>query len=141
MSEFEKCLKENRLVRMEPSKDIILKEMENARFDLQRAKNSYKEDDCKWAMVQAYYAMFHAAKAMVLQKGYREKSHQCLIAALSELYVKTGDLDAEAVEDFELGMNLRHQADYGLVYDKDAADACIEKATEFVSIAESIVDC
>jgi uncharacterized protein (UPF0332 family) len=28
-----------------------------------------KDEDYKWASVQAYYSMFHAAKALVLKKG------------------------------------------------------------------------
>ena len=48
--------------------------------------------------MQSYYSMFHAAKALVLKKGYREKSHFCLIIALRELYVNKNKLNGEMVE-------------------------------------------
>ena len=76
--------------------------------------------------------MFHAAKALVLKKGYREKSHYCLIIALKELYVKEKQLKSETVENLELCMNLRHQADYGLSYHQESAKTAIKYAEEFL---------
>ena len=46
--------------------------------------------------------MFHSAKALVLKKGYREKSHYCLLVALRELYIKSGELTKDVADDFEL---------------------------------------
>lgn len=72
--------------------------------------------------------MFHAVKALVLQKGYREKSHYCLLVALRELYVETGEIDSEFAENFELSMNLRKEADYAFTYDKESAEITLQYA-------------
>jgi len=88
MNDFERCIKERRLTKIKPSNEMIQKEVESAEYDLERARNSLSEDDFKWVAVQSYYSMFHAAKALVLKRGYREKSHFCLVIALKELYVK-----------------------------------------------------
>ncbi|MEA2055847.1 MAG: HEPN domain-containing protein [Candidatus Thermoplasmatota archaeon] len=85
--------------------------------------------------MQSYYSMFHAAKALVLKRGYREKSHFCLIIALRELYVKEEQLNAEMVENLELCMNLRHEADYGLTYHQESAETAIKYAEEFLDNA------
>jgi uncharacterized protein (UPF0332 family) len=76
--------------------------------------------------------MYHVAKSLVLKKGYREKSHFCLIIALRELYVKEYELDKEMVENLELCMNLRHEADYGLTYHQESAETAIKYAKEFL---------
>lgn len=69
MNEFQRCLREGRLVKVEPSPRLIAKEISSAEYDLGRAEESLMKGDFKWASVQAYYAIFHAAKALVLSKG------------------------------------------------------------------------
>ena len=100
---------------------MVDKELDAAEHDIESAKVSRERGDAKWASVQAYYSMFHCAKALVLAKGYREKSHKCLGIALGELYVKTEEIDERTVGDFVMAMDLRHEADYGLAYSADGA--------------------
>ncbi len=133
MNDFERCIKERRLIKIKPSNEIIKKEVESSEYDLERARNSLDEGDFKWAAVQSYYSMFHAAKALVLKRGYREKSHFCLIIALRELYVKEDRLDAEMIENLELCMSLRHEADYGLTYHQESAETAIKYAEKFLN--------
>ena len=139
MNEFERCLRERRLTKIKPSKEMIKKELESAEYDLQRARNSLDDEDFKWAAVQSYYSMFHAAKALVFKKGYREKSHFCLILALKELYVTENRLDIEMVENLELCMNLRHEADYGLTYHQESAETALKYAEEFLDKALNLI--
>ena len=139
MNDFERCIKERRLIKIKPSKEMIQKEIENAEYDLERARNSLYEEDFKWSAVQSYYSMFHAAKALVLKEGYREKSHFCLIIALRELYVRKNKLNVEMVENLELCMNLRHEADYGLSYHKESAETALKYAEEFLKSALNVL--
>jgi uncharacterized protein (UPF0332 family) len=53
--------KDRKLLRTRTDRKLILKEMEGAAYDLEKARESLEDDDAKWAIVQAYYAMFHAA--------------------------------------------------------------------------------
>ena len=135
MNEFEQCVKERKLIKFKPSQDMIQKELSSAEYDLERAKNSLNEEDFKWTAIQSYYSMFHAAKALVLKKGYREKSHFCLIIALRELYVKENTLNVEMVDNIELCMHLRHEADYGLIYNQESAETAIKYAGTFLNNA------
>lgn len=118
---------------------MIQKELDSAKFDVERSKDSTADEDYKWATIQAYYSMFHAAKALVLQKGFREKSHYCLIVALKELYVKKGLLSSEMVENLELCLRLRHDADYGLIYEKDSAETAVQYAESFLLKAKKLL--
>ena len=73
MMTFERCLKERRIVKIETSQEMIDKELKGAEYDFSKAENSFDNNDFKWCSVQSYYSMFHAAKALLLKKGYREK--------------------------------------------------------------------
>lgn len=139
MNEFERCIKERRLMKIKASKEMIEKELSSAGYDLERSRDSLHDKDFKWASVQAYYSMFHAAKALVLAKGFREKSHYCLIIALNELYVKTGKMDSEIADTIELCMHLRHDADYGSIFDKESAQTAISYAEEFLDVTTQLL--
>jgi len=139
MSEFKKCLEEKKIVKVTNDKEWIEKERTEAEYDLDRAKTSLENKDYKWAIVQGYYSMFHAAKALVLSEGYREKSHHCLIVAVRELFLGKGQMSEELVVKLEEAMDLRHQADYGLEYTSEEASILIENATEFLQAAEDLL--
>ena len=139
MNDFQRCVKERHLFTIRATKEMIDKEITSAEYDLSRSKESMRDKDYKWASVQAYYSMFHAAKALVLKKGYREKSHSCLIVAIKELYVKDGTMNDELADTLELCMHLRHDADYGLIYDKESAETAIRYAQQFFSVTRKLL--
>ncbi len=136
---FKRCVGERGLVKEPVAKDLIDKELGEAESDLGRAGNSASENDFKWATVQAYYSMFHTAKALVLSKGYREKSHLCLSVALKNLFIDSGILGRKHYERFRDTMSLRKDADYGLIYSESSAKASIEWAREFLEAARDVL--
>lgn len=135
MSEFEMCLSSGRIQRVDAGMEWVQKELEQANYDLARARGSLKRRDFKWAIVQGYYSMFHGAKALVLRDGYREKSHVCLIVALRHLYVAQGRLDAVHADHLEQAMGLRNQADYAMEYSGEWAHAVVKSAASFLVAA------
>ena len=44
---------------------MVSKELDGAKDDLETAKKSLRAGDHKWATVQAYHSIFHAAKALL----------------------------------------------------------------------------
>ena len=139
MNEFEACLEKRKIVKIKPTTEMIKKEVKNARYDLTQSEGSLSRKDYKWASVQAYYSMFHSAKALILHKGYREKSHYCLLVALRELYVKTGELDKEFADNYEMCMDIRHEADYGLTYSDESAKLSVKAAKQLLETAKNIL--
>lgn len=139
MNEFERCIKERRIMKIKASKEMIEKEISSANYDLESSRESLHDKDYKWASVQAYYSMFHATKALVFDKGFRERSHHCLNVALIELYVKTGKMDPELSDTLELCMHLRHDADYGSIYDKESAQTAIRYAEQFLAETKKLL--
>lgn len=134
-----RLLEERKLTRFKASEEMVLKEVDGARYDVERAKKSLSERDYKWATIQAYYSMFHLARALILKLGYRERSHRALLTALRELYVKTGKLDMESLEDLSNAMDLREEADYGMVFSQASAMRVTEKAERFLETVSRIL--
>ena len=137
--EFDNCVEKRGLKKENPNKDMIEKEMKEANTDHDTASESFDNQAFKWCIIQSYYSMFHSAKALVLSKGYREKSHYCLKVALEELFIKTGLIDEKFLDMFDETMGARKDADYGLIYSPDAAEESLNNAAEFMAKAREIL--
>lgn len=129
---FEECLKKRLLIRIKPQIDLSEKEFNSAKKDLERAKHTIEIDkDFKWAIVQAYYSMFHAAKAVLYLIGLRERSHGCVAAALEKLSEK-GLIESSVVEEFKSCIESREDADYRNEYSEEEAGRSEEIAEGFL---------
>jgi len=123
-----RLIEERKLTRIRINRNLILKEIKGAIHDLEKARKSLSDGDFKWATVQAYYAMFHSARALRYSRGYREKSHRALLTAIRELFSRSGELDHELVEDLGNAMDMREEADYGMVFSETGAEEGVENA-------------
>jgi uncharacterized protein (UPF0332 family) len=137
--EFEQCLENKKIVSFARGKNLVKKELAVAKSDLADAKAGYENGRYKWSTIQAYYAMFHAARALVYSQGYREKSHYCLAVALGALFVDEGTMDAQSVRDFLNAMNLREAADYESDFSQSGAKAVIASAEKFIEKAAAVL--
>ena len=137
--DFNECLKRNKLTKFSKAKSFVLKEINSAKSDLETAIDSFKRENYKWATVQAYYAMFHTARALLYSKGYREKSHYCLIIALKALFVAERLLDTRLIEALQTAKTLRENADYDSDFSESSAETLVEKAQEFLEKAQEIL--
>jgi uncharacterized protein (UPF0332 family) len=138
MSQFRRFVEEGRLTRIGVDRELILKEVEVAASDLEEARDSVKRKKFKWATVQGYYSMFHSARALLYCKGFREKSHYALLVALRELF--KNELPSKILQDFDEAMNLREEADYGLVFSEEAATSIVDNAENFLQKAKGILN-
>jgi uncharacterized protein (UPF0332 family) len=138
-SEFDNCIEKRGLKKENPNKDMINKELKEAENDFNEATDSFEDKSFKWCIIQSYYAMFHAAKALVMSKGYREKSHYCLEIALNELFIKTGRIDEKFLDMFDETMGARKDADYGLIYSPDTAQEALDNSGEFIALAKKML--
>jgi uncharacterized protein (UPF0332 family) len=139
-SDFDECLKKRRIVRQDFTAELTPSESAAARSDLESARRSLADGNEKWATIQSYYAIFHAARALLFAKGYREKSHFCLKAAIQALYVDTGILEQRFVDDFDATMLLRETADYRSDFSRDGAEAALHGAERFLARAEELLE-
>jgi len=137
-NKFEKCLERKKIVSFSRGIKLTEKETKLAESDLNSSKDSFKDKDYKWATIQAYYSMFHSARSLLYFKNYREKSHQCLIEAMRELYLKKDLLNYTIIEALQKAKTLREEADYYGEFTEDNASYLIKKAEEFLERAKQI---
>lgn len=137
--DFEDCLKRNKLLKFAAAKKLVRQELKTAGEDLKTASGSLKRGSDKWATIQAYYAMFHTARALLYSEGYREKSHYCLIVAMRAIFVARGVLEVRLVEAFQTAKILRENADYENEFSKQSASGLVEKAEQFFVRAQEIL--
>ena len=137
--QFEQCLEKGKIVKIEIAPDIISKEINEAKNDLDSCERSIQERNFKWAIIQAYYSMFHSFRALIFSKGYREKSHICIKYAIESLFVDAGALDNRLLQDFSYAMKIREGADYGNVYGEDSALELRNSANRIYEVAKGLI--
>lgn len=139
-NKFKKCLEYKKIVRFNRGPNLVSKELKLSLDDLDSAKDIYKRGNYKWAIVHAYYSMFHAGRGLLYIKRYREKSHYCLIEAIRELYVKEKELSFVFIENIYKAKMLREEADYYGEYKKSMAEKLIKKSEEFLNEVKKIIE-
>lgn len=138
--DFKNCLDKKRLYKSDNAKVLATKELNSAIDDLTDAKFSFSKNRYKWATIQAYYAMFHAARALLYSKGYRERSHHCVVIGIEHLFGSEKLIYMKWVRALKNAMSLREDADYSDEYSKEGADASISNAEGFLKEAKRILE-
>lgn len=89
------------------------------------------------AMSRAYYAVFHAARALLLLEGVEVKTHGGVLRLVAERLVRAGKLEAKTNVLLVKLQAIRHESDYGFVFDIDPTDArqSFDEAKAFVDLA------
>jgi uncharacterized protein (UPF0332 family) len=136
---FEKCLRNRKIIPFPRATRLANKELAAASEDLAEARDRFRNGKYKYATINAYYAIFHAARALINSKGYRERSHYCLSVALEALFVEEGLLAGRYVRLFQDSMALREDADYICSFSKEGASMSISNAEEFIGAAKNQV--
>ena len=131
---FRACISSRGLRKFHAIPLNIEDEMREAGRDLESAKRSLLEEDYKWTIIKAYYSMFHAFKSLLFSAGYTEKSHDCLIVAIEELFTGKGLLPPSIVTDIRHAKTARESADYGLAYGRDSAEGTVKDAEQIYRI-------
>lgn len=125
------CLEKGYLAKSKPDKELSEKELNEARYDFEKAEMAFKEEDYKWCIIKCYYSMFHAAKAILFKLGYIEKKHIAVLIVLEELN-KQGKIESKFITNFKATMTAREDADYRYSYSKETAGYEITIAKEFL---------
>lgn len=89
LSDVEECFKKNQLVKSSAGKAEIANCLELAEQSAVKANKILKAGIPDVAFIIAYTAMFHAARALLYSKGFKERSHYCLVAFLKREYAET----------------------------------------------------
>ena len=113
---------------------LIATYLDSARQKLDVARRLRDSGDHDDAISRAYYAAFHAAKALLTSAGEQPRTHHGTVTLFNLLFVKTGKMSRRAGRFFSNLKDDRESADYELFSFADA-----ETARVAVEEAESII--
>jgi len=93
------------------------------------------------AISRAYYAMFYAAKAALLSKGVDLRRHSASIAKFRELFVITGQVDAEYLRYLGQAQSARERSDYApfVPVGREGALEILQAAEAFIAKVKSLL--
>lgn len=137
--DFKKCLDKKKLYRSEAAKGLAQKERKSADDDLAEAEISLSQKRYKWATIQAYYSMFHAARSLLYSHGYRERSHFCVAAGIEHLFGASKKMDAKWVRALRNAMSMREDADYSDSFSAEGTEVSVINARGFLHEIERIL--
>lgn len=89
---------------------------------------------------RAYYAMFHAAAAVLLTKNVSRSSHSGIISAFGEFFATTGLIDTVYHKYLREAFDLRQESDYeaGIEISEVEAEKLLNRAMDFVDACRKI---
>lgn len=114
----------------EQSRALLDKAAEN----LSAAQDLIRGHHFEVAASRAYYVMFYAAEAVLLEDGVEFSSHGAVQGAFGERFAKTGRLDPMFHRYLLDAYRARQSVDYDAPADlsKDDAETLVQRAQEFV---------
>ena len=125
----------------EEKKSIIDYRWQKAYDNLNEAREVAKL--CFWNLTgnRLYYAAFHMASALLLDKGLSAKSHGGLIHLIGSQFVAKGLLDKTYGRLFSRLYELRQSGDYDDLYDATEEEVLpyIEKTEAFIREMENLI--
>lgn len=94
------------------------------------------------AVSRAYYAMFHAARAILFSKGVKAKTHRGIISLFGEKIVKVGVLGEEFADMLRKAFDLRQKSDYELYAElsEELVEEVIRNAGKFVEKIRELLE-
>ena len=108
-----------------------------AKSKLSVAEKLLEQEDLADSVSRAYYGMFHAARALLLEEDSKPKTHQGVVSELGKLF--RDQIDPELVSEMSQIQSLREDADYEPYFtiQKERAEEVIEYASRFINQVET----
>lgn len=100
-----------------------------------------KSGEFKDSVSRAYYAMFHAARALLNQKGVTAKTHKGTQQMFDLHIIKNNVLSRKYGELFRKAFNQRQKSDYEVYtkFNKNEAEETINNSEDFVKTIEKLL--
>lgn len=124
------------------SEQLIAAYLEWARQKLRVARRLRDSGDHEDAVSRAYYAAFHAAKALLTSAGEQPRAHHGAVTLFNLLFVNTGKVSRRAGRLLANLKDDRESADYELFSfaDTDTARVAVEEAESIIAESTSYLE-
>ena len=119
-------------------KDLSTARVERSRDCLREAKLLLDNGEYRGAANRAYYAAFHALRAVLALDDFDSKKHSGVISKFRETYIKTGRFTPEMSDTISSLFRIRSASDYDDFYIASKADveAQYQRAEKLVAEIE-----
>lgn len=126
----------------EKLKEKVLRQLEKARKKFHSAEKIFEDELYEDAISRAYYAMFHATKALLLTKHIEVNTHSGAVAMLSLHFIKSGILDSAFGKMLSYAKDLRENGDYDTAYEatQEEAVTVLADAQKFLTAIEQAIE-
>lgn len=123
---------------MTPEQEKLL---EKAKQSLEAAKVLQNNQFSDYAASRAYYTMFYAVEAILLQKNLSFSSHAAVISAFGREFVKVGIVPKEFHRLLINAQDLRNTGDYGEInaVTLPQSQEQIDNATKLLQFIENLL--
>lgn len=115
--------------------------LERAKEDLSDAKLLYKNKSYKSANNRAYYAIFHAIRAVLALEKTDFKKHKDVQAYFNQHYVKTEIFPKKMGHKIAEASKIREDSDYDYEFEADSEKTLIQiqTAEELIKLVEEYI--
>lgn len=103
-------------------KDYAQYRIERAKEDLEAARLLFKTGSYRIANNRAYYAIFHAMRAVLVFDNFDSSKHSGVIAEFRQRYIKEGIFPAEISKMIGAAFTIRNASDYDDMFLVSRAD-------------------
>ena len=153
--DFQEYVKSKKVKKETEVQELVQGHIDKADHNLKFVKSTLELKDFNdWAIVSAYYSIYHASLALCALKGYSTKDHLAtLLILIKEFYQKelnkeeieivgNTTIEKEEVLYYIEAKTKRTKASYSTqkVFDKNEAENLRIKAINFVNKAKEIID-
>ena len=121
--------------------DLAVYRLEKAKDCLRAAEYLIELKEYLSVLNRAYYAIFHAVRAILAIDGVDRKKHSGVISYFQQNYVKSGIFDKEYSRVVQDAFEVRQESDYEDFYVISKEDAVLqyENAKKFVAAVEEYI--
>lgn len=122
--------------------DLCRYRLDKAKDDLRVSAENLENRRFSQAINRSYYAMFHAARALLALKKYDSKKHSGIISYFAQNFINTGEIEPEYSKMLTEAFKIRNECDYDDFYIAAYEDAKMQlaNARRFIKRIEDYID-
>ena len=116
--------------------------LKKGRRSLSAAELLFKKGDFDFAVSRAYYAMFYAAEAALLQRGQTYSKHAGVISGFYHQFIAAKELPQELHEALHRAFDERQEGDDGFLeqFPKADAEKLLKDAKNFIREIKNLLE-
>lgn len=122
--------------------DLVMHRLEQAKEELNAGKLLYKEKFYKSANNRAYYAIFHAIRAVLGLEPIDFKKHKDVIAHFNQYYINKEIFPKSIGRRIIQANRIREDSDYDdeFVVNPEATEAQLKTAEELIKLVDKYIE-